>query len=69
MTIEEMWDKLLQMGVSEQTLSIISSINGYSKGTMEDVLYAEFGLNAFDQTVPDCGAPGPDCEEHDGECD
>lgn len=45
----EMYDKLIDLGVSEQTLQIVTSINGYNKGTLEDVLNAHMGLKGFDQ--------------------
>lgn len=48
-TIENAWDTLLNMGVSEQTLDIVTSINGYSFETLEDVLYAYAGYRSFDQ--------------------
>lgn len=44
-----MWDRLLEMGVSEQTLQIASDINGYSTETMEDILYATTAYRSFDQ--------------------
>lgn len=48
--VSEMWDTLQDMyGVSEETLQIITSINGYNTDTMESVLYAVAGLNSFDQ--------------------
>lgn len=43
------WDALLAMGVSEQTLQIVTSINGYTLSTMEDILYAHTGYRNFDQ--------------------
>ena len=46
---EEMWDELLELGVSEQTLQIVTNINGYSAETLEDVLYAHTGYRSFDQ--------------------
>lgn len=49
MTIGEVWDRLLDLGVSEQTLQIITSINGYSKETLLDVLYAHTGYRNFEQ--------------------
>lgn len=49
MTISEMWDKLIELGVSEQTLQIVSDINGYNKETMCSVLYAFNGYRDFDQ--------------------
>lgn len=48
MEISEMWDELVSMGVSEQTLQIVTDINGYNKRTMHDVLYAFAGGNTFD---------------------
>lgn len=49
MALNEMWDKLMELGVSEQTLSIITDINGYNEQTMRDVLYTHTGYNDFDQ--------------------
>ena len=52
-TKEEMWDELIELGVSEQTLQIVCNINGFSTETMEDVLYAHTGYRAFDQLEED----------------
>lgn len=49
MALEEMWDALLEMGVYEQTLTYITYINGYSKETLEDVLYVHSGYRSFGQ--------------------
>jgi hypothetical protein len=49
MTINQMWDKLLEMGVSEQTLQIVTDINGYSEQTLLDVLYSYSGFRTFEQ--------------------
>lgn len=49
MSIEEMWDELVNLGVSEQTLRIVTAINGYTAETLEDVLYAHTGYRSFDQ--------------------
>lgn len=49
MTIQSMWNILVDMGVNEQTLDIITDINGYSEETLRDVLYAYAGYNDFDQ--------------------
>lgn len=48
MNVNEMWDALLDMGVSEDTLQVVTSINGYNTDTMEDVLYVVFGERTFD---------------------
>lgn len=46
---QEAWDKLLEMGVSEETLQVVTDINGYSMDTLRDILYATQGYNDFDQ--------------------
>ena len=46
-TIEEAWDLLLDMGVSEETLQTVTDINGYNMGSMNDILYSRFGLTDF----------------------
>lgn len=47
--IEKAWDTLLELGVSEQTLQIVTSINGYNLETLDDILYAHAGYRSFDQ--------------------
>lgn len=49
MDLDEMWDRLLELGVSEQTLQIVTSINGYNRETMTDILYAHTGYRTFKQ--------------------
>ena len=53
MTVSEAWDLLIELGVSEQTLQIIASINGYNMTTMQDVLYAHTGYRTFEQLESD----------------
>ncbi|MCM1328068.1 MAG: hypothetical protein NC253_01380 [Ruminococcus sp.] len=48
MSINEMWETLENLGVSEQTLQIITSINGLNEQTMLDVLYAHTGERTFE---------------------
>ena len=48
-TVETMWDQLIELGVSEETLQIVSAINGYSRESMEDIFYAATGYRNFDQ--------------------
>lgn len=43
-----MWDALENMGVSEETLQVVTNINGYSTETMHDILYAVYGERTFD---------------------
>ena len=35
LSINEMWDTLLEMGVSEQTLQVVTDINGYNEQSMK----------------------------------
>ena len=49
LTINEMWDKLLDLGVSEQTLQVVTDINGYNEQSMKYILYSVTGYNDFDQ--------------------
>jgi hypothetical protein len=47
-TVEEAWDYLMEnVGVSEETLQVVTSINGYSLSVLEDVLYAVSGEREF----------------------
>lgn len=46
-TIEEAWDLLLNMGVSEETLQTVTDINGYNMEAMHGVLYSRFGETDF----------------------
>jgi len=49
MTLKEMWEELKSFyGVSEETLQIVTDINGYSEETLLDILYAVTGLNEFE---------------------
>lgn len=47
--LNEKYDKLIEMGVSEETLDIITSINGWNNETFDNVLYAKFGYTTFEQ--------------------
>lgn len=49
MTKEKAWDVLIEQGVSEETLKVVTAINGWSTDTMEAVLYAVTGYRSFDQ--------------------
>lgn len=48
-TIEEAWNLLLEMGVSEETLQTVTDINGYNMDSMTDILYSRFGENDFSE--------------------
>ena len=47
--VNAMFDTLQNLGVSEETLLIVSAINGYTTSTMQDILYAATGYRAFHQ--------------------
>lgn len=49
-TVEEAWDYLIENGLaSEETLQVVTSINGYSLDALESVLYALEGYHSFSQ--------------------
>lgn len=45
--IEMAWGELHELGVSEETLQLITCINGYNLKTLHDVLYAYSGERMF----------------------
>ena len=49
MNLEEMWDKLIDIGISEQALRIVTNINGYNEQSMLDILFAHSGYRSFEQ--------------------
>lgn len=52
----ELWDNILESGiVSEETLQVVSAINGYSVDTLTDVLYAVTGNRDWDQFTAEIG--------------
>ena len=51
--IEYYYNLLLEMGVSEEALQLITSINGYNIETLQDVWYAKFGYNDFEEFEKD----------------
>lgn len=61
-TVEEAWDYLIESGLaSEDTLQVVTNINGYSLDTLESVLYAVAGYHSFEQYLDE------DDEDEDGE--
>lgn len=49
MPVEIAWEYLVNLGVSEETLRVVTAINGYSLETMENILYAVTGYRTFEQ--------------------
>lgn len=48
MSVSEMWDELESRGVYEETLQVVTDINGYNEDAMRDILFSVFGENVFD---------------------
>lgn len=47
---DELWDYLQDNNLaSDETLKIVTSINGFTLETLEDVLYATTGYNSLEQ--------------------
>ena len=44
----KMWETLLELGVYEETLQVVTDINGYNEQALRDILYATQGENMFD---------------------
>ena len=59
-TAEQAWDELIDLGVSEETLRVVTSINGYTLDTLEDVLFATQGYRSFEQLNGDDDDEGED---------
>lgn len=48
--IAKLWDYIIENDIaSEETLKIITSINGYNIETLNDVLYATTGYRSLEQ--------------------
>lgn len=51
-----MWDYLENnVGVSDETLRVVTDINGYSEETLLSILYAVTGYRNFEQCEDDYG--------------
>jgi len=52
--LEKMWEYLEnEVGLSTETIDLITDINGYNETTMKDILYASTGYRDFDQLEED----------------
>lgn len=50
MNIEMMVEILVEvLGVNEETINVVSKINGYNEKTMKDILYVVAGYEDFEQ--------------------
>ena len=51
-TIEQVWDLLLQYDIAtENELQLVTTINGYSIDSLNDILYARTGLRDIEQLL------------------
>ena len=49
-TIENVWDGILEAGiVSEETLTVVTRVNGYTLETLNDVIFAVTGYDDLEQ--------------------
>lgn len=70
LTLDEMWDIFIDYGLcSEETLQVVTNINGYSEETMLSILYAVTGLRNFEQLADDLGLDIEEAEEYEYEED
>lgn len=54
MTVDNMFDILTTFEIaSEEAIHLVSCINGYSKETMSDILYARTGYRDFETFLED----------------
>lgn len=65
LSLDEMWDIFIEYGIcSEETLQVVTSINGYSEETMLDILFATTGFRNFEQLAEDLGIDFDEEEEY-----
>ena len=51
-TIEQVWDLLYQYDIAtENELQLVTTINGYSIDSLNDILYARTGLRDIEQLL------------------
>ena len=49
-TVEEIWDILVEHNLATtEELELVTQINGYSKQSLDDVIYARTGYNDIEQ--------------------
>jgi hypothetical protein len=65
--LDTIWDLYLTLNIcSEETLQVVTSINGYNLDTMKDILYATTGLRSIEQVIDEWGlTPDSDPELFD----
>jgi len=65
--LDTIWDLYLTLNIcSEETLQVVTNINGYNLDTMKDILYATVGLRSIEQVIDEWGlTPDSDPELFD----
>lgn len=65
--LDTIWDLYLTLNIcSEETLQVVTNINGYNLDTMKDILYATTGLRSIEQVIDEWGlTPDSDPELFD----
>lgn len=54
--LDTIWDLYLTLNIcSEETLQVVTNINGYNLDTMKDILYATVGLRSIEQVIDEWG--------------
>lgn len=54
--LDTIWDLYLTLNIcSEETLQVVTNINGYNLDTMKDILYATTGLRSIEQVIDEWG--------------
>lgn len=62
---EQMWELLTDLSICEdETIRVVTSINGYSEETMLDILYATTGLRNFEQLADEYGLINDEDDEY-----
>ena len=48
--VNQLWNKIIEYGITtEETLEVITNINGYSIETLNDVIYCQTGYRTIEQ--------------------
>lgn len=53
MTWEEMWDKLLGIGVSNEVIKVVTSLYGLNEETFDNILWYYTGYNSIKDYDPE----------------
>ena len=52
LSLDQLWDLFIDFNIcSEESLQLVTNINGYNYDAFKDILYATFGLRNLEQLV------------------